>query len=956
MNKTTLWFRDWMASGIVSPASGDAVFLVCITYTPPIRGQRTIEIFGVTFGSATVDVTVETGATAATMAATVAPSGRFEAQLSFATTRADETGVVRAVNRDTGTSGEDRAAFAFKDAGIIELDPHGVLLVEAGKLEYAAGSPDRLQYTRTFVKVEPEPSFWIQTMGNAVFGNQAKGFYRFNGPKIARQVKKSLTDIRKKLETGKATFGEYRRLLRKELKENAVATIERAPKDTAALIQKMSEERSAWRNALQERDHHDNALRVRRYFGHRVATPSGGVTAPSKPPAHPVFATYVVGMPDRKFKNPTELLEEAVEEMVDYFLAYSEAYLRLGVLFHERTRIRPTNQIFGEPIFQLALTPGEELQIRQTSETKRRTAFSEISDQESEQQTTFSSTWSTDMASTIASESSFQQSTNIGAGVSGEVPQVPVTVSANVATSTSTADSWSSQSTATLRRERTETASARMRQQHRVQIELAAEESQSLGTTRTLRNFNQQRSMLHTFFKIYRKEQVTLERHDAQLCLRLTVVDPARTTRGTFLANLNKIDPQLLAWRNITPPAAEIREQFFFTVNAPNNDGGFFHGYRVDREKTRSLDLRAETGVDGDFVLSAPPQFVMTECGLAFYGDANLHSNDPDDDFDPDAVPESQLTEVIPNVHVGWSFCRSGGTVHWVTEPEVESETANCSMRLNLPLFYTAPSLLGEKIMEITHVRFRVETLWGPSDQARIDYLSRVHAERLRLSGEFKVELVLALHAIAEADYPHTVLDRALAENLSYPAGFEFRQIKEIFDIEGVMIDNVPYWAQPHTREEHTELMLRLQRLPIQLALHSLLTDSLTASQAVVYLPVKAGMEEHALRLLPEATKLADDIANNFRRFCDDHYGRLKTFDVPNLANHMGPAPVLATPPDAPDWANDWERPQNKFDILGQWSEMVPTDGVHVETHLSNTVVTDEHERNRLVRLVSTPS
>jgi hypothetical protein len=117
-----------------------------------------------------------------------------------------------------------------------------------------------------------------------------------------------------------------------------------------------------------------------------------------------------------------------------------------------------------------------------------------------------------------------------------------------VGANASEAHGSSEQSTLQQRQEATAASTARMRQQHRhTNRSIRGGDNQSFGSTRTLRNHNLQRSQQHTFFKVYRKEQVTLERHDAQLCLRLTVLDPAAMNRATFLAGLEKIDPANLA-------------------------------------------------------------------------------------------------------------------------------------------------------------------------------------------------------------------------------------------------------------------------------------------------------------------------------------------------------------------------------------------------------------------------
>jgi hypothetical protein len=932
MDKRTISFRDWGAADIAAPPTGDAVFLVDLTYGPAVNGSRLVELEGITFGSASVEVGVEIGDTTVVGPAIVGAAGLFHGTLTIPN-GSGRAGVARVSNRDNGTAGHDRAAFTIGD-GFVELPAHHVQTVLADRLRYAAGSPDRLQFSRTFVKIEPDPN-WLKGIGGSVFGSDEAGYFRFDGQKIIREVEAYAAKARAKVEAGELSLTEYRRLLGSRLRASVAAGLVKAPANVVAMVKQSRKRRQDWIASNLKRDQENYGPRGRRQSRRARPSRSSALSGGTQ-------KVVVVDVPRNE-------VEEKLAELAEKARAWAEAHLRLGVLFHERVRIRPTNQVLGEQIYQLALTPGEEVQIRQTSDTKRRTAFLEIKDQEAERETSFSSTWSTDMASTIASQTSFQQSTDIGSGVSGDAPEVPLSVSSTIAINTTSANSDSSGSTLAFRRERTESASAKMRQQHRVQIEVAVEDNQSLGTSRTLRNLNQQRSVLHTFYKMYRKEQVTLERWDAQLCVRLVVDDPARVTRGTFLVNLEKIDPARQAWRNIVAPAGTPREAEF-DVYPSADDGGMLHGVSAPRAVTKQIDLRVDAGVGAELWLTAPPKFVMTECGLAFYGDANLTSTVPDDGSDPDIVSEAELTDdIIPHVRVGWQFVNNGGKVRWVHEPEVRSETATCTLALELPIHYTAPTtLLGEPESEITHVRFRVETAWGPSDQTLADYLTRVEDERIRLSKEFDASMVKDLYDVAEADYPKTVVDRALAETLTYPPDFQYRLVQEIFDLPGVVIDNVPYWATPQTRAAHDELLLRLQRLPVQLPLETLLSDCLTAAQAIVYLPIRRGMEEQALELLPESAGKAAAIAESFHTFWKDHYGPLAEFVAPDVASHMAPTPVLATKADAQQWTNKWEDPQNRFEILGQWSELVPTDGVHVESHLSSTVVTDENEQHRL--------
>ena len=659
MERREISFRDWGAADIIAPPAGDAVFLVGLTYTPVADGSRSIELVGVTFGSSTVEAGVDIDGAAVVGFATVGTSGQFHATLAIPA-GSDGTGEAWVANRDNGSTGEDHAAFSL-GGGLLELPAHRVQPVGADRLGYGAGSPDRVQFSRTFVKIEPDPS-WVKWTGGSIFGNDDAGYFRFDGPKIAREVEAFAAEARAKVEAGELSLTDYRRQLGSTLRASAASGLVRAPAELVERVQRDRRRRRDWiaGNLKRDRDERDRRRREPR----REAAARRPSRAAALGPGGQSAVVVVV---------PSEAaeLERELAELADKARAWAEAHLRLGVLFHERIRIRPTNQVLGEPIYQLALTPGEEVQLRQTSDTKRRTAFTEIEDQESERESSFSSTWSTDMASTIASQTSFQQSTDIGGGVSGQVPEVPVTVSSTIAVNTTNASSDSSGATSPI------VASAPRPRRRRcgggIGGRLAVEDNQSLGTSRTLRNLNQQRSMLHTFHKMYRKEQVTLERWDGQLCVRLVVDDPARVTRSTFLVNLEKIDPALQAWRNVVAPEGAPRESFF-DVYPSADDGGPLHGETASRPATKVLDLRVEAGVGPELWLTEPPRFVMVECGLAFYGDANLSSTQPDDGTDPDLVSEAELTDdIVRNVRVGWQFVNNGGTVRWVHEPEVRA-------------------------------------------------------------------------------------------------------------------------------------------------------------------------------------------------------------------------------------------------------------------------------------------
>jgi hypothetical protein len=103
-------------------------------------------------------------------------------------------------------------------------------------------------------------------------------------------------------------------------------------------------------------------------------------------------------------------------------------------------------------------------------------------------------------------------------------------------------------------------------------------------------------------------------------------------------------------------------------------------------------------------------------------------------------------------------------------------------------------------------------------------------------------------------------------------------------------------------------------------------------------LPIKASMEKQAIRFL---TQLKGDLLNRLFGCVDDfltwrqeNLGALGPAR-PSYTEVMSPVSAVGTPAGAADWVHDWERPQRRFTVLDEWSELLPTDGVHVEPALS---------------------
>ena len=916
------------ASPLPTGGGGTLLSLLSVSFDRPLSGTRNVTIRGFSEGAAQLQADVSTGAAPATQAINVPAAGSvFDLTVSVPGSVADDflTLTVKQVGIQNPLS--ERAIVPLYGEPM-DL-PSGVHL--GVHTSYLAGVADRLVRSLTFVKIDA--SFGHLGFLRKVIQAKSDGTYKaIDQPALERAILPQMSSAQSAVNQGsmgiKAYYTQLRDAVRQELPNHLI--------DPPARIA--------------------NVLPRRSLSGGGPATPgiasTPGAASPSAPTtarAGGVNAMFTLGnsvlIPGSGLITtvPSEELQDAIDEA----LREMAAYQRLGVLFHERTRFRPAGLLVGEPFYQLALTPGEEVQLRQTTETRKRISLTDIQDREEEQQSTLSSTLSTDMSSTIGAQTSFQNSTTLGGGIEGNIPDVPVGVSANTANNVSNADSTSQQSTVTDRIERTSQASAKLRAQHKIQLEITTEESNTLASTRTLRNTNSLRTQHHTFHKMYRREQATLERHDAQLAFLLTVADASRGPRTAFEVGLNRLDPNNEDLYNLVPPSTMRSEKEPPKINAPDVDGGPLHGWVVDRWVHFNGDLRQIAGAPSTHCLAGPPKFTMTECHV-FFGEP-LHSTDGSDPTDD--VAQNELTNPISYVHVAGKFARAGGAVKWHKKPQTGADDARFDLQINLPVNYTGPTqLLGEIESAITFVRFKIETEWRPKDQTLLDFQHDMLAEKQRLTRAFAVEDVMNLRATAASDYAASVINRALSENLVLPRGFSAERLRNIFDFDYVSITSHPYWTGDHGRSEHERLMARLLQMPAPLAVEQILTDELLAAGATVHLPIRHGSEEEALTLLPEAAVSAQRIAAEFTTFREQKYGLIannnRQFDLP-----LGPTPPSFTPAGQNAWQTSWEGPQRRFDILGQWSETVPTDGVHIETHLSESVAADERALAKLSRL-----
>ena len=122
------------------------------------------------------------------------------------------------------------------------------------------------------------------------------------------------------------------------------------------------------------------------------------------------------------------------------------------------------------------------------------------------------------------------------------------------------------------------------------------------------------------------------------------------------------------------------------------------------------------------------------------------------------------------------------------------------------------------------------------------------------------------------------------------------------------------------------------------------LWEFLAAPYAIVYLPLKPGREEDALlHLLRENSyeELIGLCVDKFRNFRDDTFPDVER-QLSDADLIHSPSPDFGTRLGKDSWENGWEERTHSFFILDEWSETMPTDGVHVEPVLGSCMGTSE--------------
>jgi hypothetical protein len=243
-------------------------------------------------------------------------------------------------------------------------------------------------------------------------------------------------------------------------------------------------------------------------------------------------------------------------------------------------------------------------------------------------------------------------------------------------------------------------------------------------------------------------------------------------------------------------------------------------------------------------------------------------------------------------------------------------------------------------------VTIRVTAQWMREPAAASDWWACVEGEQRRLMEALTIDRIDAIANRVKRSSRDLALKKVVHSALPYLnnvwVSASRDQLRNIFDWNEVVIEYLPWWLTELGAGNYEQLRAGLYNLPIDLDVNAYLEDYLISSRARIYLPISPGYEQMAIALMtgPVSQPFQTLIAE-FNQFRQSRYGRID-HPLPDFESVSSPLNTIATGHNAADWDNSFEKPQRKFEVLAQWAELFPTDGVHGEISFSSGTGTDE--------------
>jgi hypothetical protein len=587
-------------------------------------------------------------------------------------------------------------------------------------------------------------------------------------------------------------------------------------------------------------------------------------------------------------KRPTVLSRQDAELIAG--LLQSE----VGLVFLDRTRIRPVGFALGEHIYALGLAPDEEVTLEQKTFTKRQLTLEEQNEQEKQFDIEFSNTLSTELQEGFERQRSQSDSWGLSASHTGQysspanLPWGQINASHTIGITNDVTNASQQTARRSVKDGQTVSSkvSAKYRAQHKTTFRLVIESGFEATSKRTIRNPNRTTPVTLHYFKVLQRLQILQERYGVRLCWAPSIKDPAMT----FVDKIRKGRQAIIdeAMRKLPMPPVEPK---------PSTNAG----------------APTTTNRETKFIVS--PVMVADKWGLS--GDMS-YDYDVDIPFDPGWSWDGQVALIKNSINVITKRDQEHVTRELVGSPYPTVDGGgNRALRVRIHIG-ARPWFGGPGIsFQVSAMFFKDVTIAGQIAEDT-KYNADLTAFRTALSqwtenrdaartaaqaagDAFEKQLVDGLSPVnemisqlIEQHFPTRVRDEC----------WEIDYWQRIFDWERASFVAYPsWWSAAETRNPVLDP-----------------SDFINASWAKLYLPVRVGMERLALRWIfgkAVVVPLASEVENRFDVIVND----LRTFRQK----------VLGAPEEVVELTEACQEAKESFYCLAKWSELMPTDGTHVE-------------------------
>ncbi|NKE72896.1 hypothetical protein [Candidatus Manganitrophus noduliformans] len=641
-------------------------------------------------------------------------------------------------------------------------------------------------------------------------------------------------------------------------------------------------------------------------------------------------------------------------QQLDFFLNAIKS--DVGYVFFDRTRIRPKGFTVGEHVYTLSLAPGEEVVLEQKTFSKRSTTFEEQTEQEKQFDLELSSTLTNEIQEGFERQTSLTDARGfqVGGSVGAQVEVVKIDANASHSRNITEADSQTKSRSIKQSQTASSKTASKYRTQHKVTFKLSTEEGFESTAKRVIRNPNKYTAVDLHYFKILRVLEVSQERYGVRLCWAPYIQDPAfdfikriRDGRSKIIQdsqNNIQLPPEPTQPAGRTVPnltefgSVHVDKWDWWDGSTPDSPADRSYKIRIDVPtnykwnsdiNTVKNSIRLDTAMqrtafaepDGDPYLSGneviiPVKVTVSSRPLWAYLSLNLMA----------------VALAFVNPPAGAVAVAAMWAAHLVSNQVAEQDKK--AMNEFSPVYVQA------------QVRFEPDPATHPDLQAykadldewKIEHdkwkgdkdtlLKDAHEKGVEAANDWEQETLKQHNPIAEM--MNIIINKYFTPSVR-DEGWEIDMWQKLFDWDAASYVLYPsWWSGPTLRDSTKEP-----------------ADFFNASWARLYLPIKMGkiggtsVERIALRWIFDKVTNGNLIDPNKEKTFTNIETELANYRKSYFGDDQETNIVSSTGEECPEL-------KEKYTCLAHWTELMPTDGTHIEVIQSMTSAADQFSKNEV--------